>query len=268
MNQQTGSGSGQQVSTSPKLEYWRELRSLIVHEDNLVNHRFSWLLTYEGFLMGGFFLIQGGLLSAKIPASALICAEVFLCVVLMLSMWICYITGQTICAAYKHTANVFQAWVDRFPEEWREACTVPDWLRRWKEESGSFRQPTFGQTNVSKIGVHQPGVLQTNAPQSNAAQLNAQSKSEFPSILGHFKYPAFGRTARIPFILGLINLLAAAACLLAIAYVLHRPESFAQQPPVAPVENKTVTYVYKEPNASSTQPPAAKSAHKAQSSSR
>lgn len=86
MNQQTGSGSSQQAGANAKLEYWRELRGLIVHEDNLVNHRFSWLLTYEGFLMGGFFLIQGGLLSAKIPASALICAEGFLIAVLVLSM--------------------------------------------------------------------------------------------------------------------------------------------------------------------------------------
>jgi hypothetical protein len=93
------------IPAATKLEYWRELRSMIMHEDNLVNHRFSWLLTFEGFLLGGFFLVQSGILSSKLPPGAIVPVETFLLLVLLLSMWICFITGQTISAAYRQTAT-------------------------------------------------------------------------------------------------------------------------------------------------------------------
>ncbi len=41
----------------PDVVDWKRVRSAIEHENNLTHQRFSWLLTSQGFLASGFFLI-------------------------------------------------------------------------------------------------------------------------------------------------------------------------------------------------------------------
>lgn len=36
---------------------WKRVRSSIEHENHLMNHRLTWLLTSQGFLLGGFLLV-------------------------------------------------------------------------------------------------------------------------------------------------------------------------------------------------------------------
>jgi hypothetical protein len=187
---------------SQKMSYWSEMRSLIMHEDNLVNHRFSWLLTYEGFLMGGFFLVQNGLLSNNVSVGVVIAAEIFMLPVMLASMWICFITGQTISAAYRQTATVYHTWIRRYPEENWERSDVPPWFSPFTK--GNHRgNPTKPPAN-----------------------------SEFPPILGGFNYHPLGKTLRIPFILFAINFLGAMACIGIAIYVHGHPTSL--HPPAAP----------------------------------
>jgi hypothetical protein len=45
-------------------EHWEMVRSAIVHEDNLCNHRFTWLLSLHSFLFIAFGTVQSGVLNA------------------------------------------------------------------------------------------------------------------------------------------------------------------------------------------------------------
>jgi hypothetical protein len=184
-----------------KMEYWREMRALIMHEDNLVNHRFSWLLTYEGFLMGGFFLLQSALLSNKASVSIMVAAELVLLPIMLASMWICFITGQTISAAYRQTAMVYETWVTHYKEERWQRSPVPRWFLQ------------FGQDPHNEAIRLPPG-------------------SQFPPLLGKFTYHALGRTVRIPFILCMVNLLAAIGCIAIAGYAFsHRATASVQTAP-------------------------------------
>jgi hypothetical protein len=168
-----------------KLTYWHEMRDLISHEDTLVNHRFSWLLTYQGFLMGGFFLVQSAIADDKLTVPMILGVEVFLLVVMLCSMWICFITGQNISAAQRQATSVYRTWIRRYPEENWPTFPLPRWF--WP----------FSRLSLSAI----------NDPDE------PPQGSEFPPLRGYFNYHSLGHTARIPFILCLINLLAAVACL-------------------------------------------------------
>src|ERR1051325_3635716 len=89
-----------------KRKFWEALRTAIVHEDNLVNHRLTWLLTIEGFLLGGFFLVQNSLLSAKLAIRTVIAIESLLTIIFLGSIWICLISGYLIAAAYQQVALI------------------------------------------------------------------------------------------------------------------------------------------------------------------
>lgn len=183
-----------------KLELWIELRNAIIHEDNLVNHRFSWLLTFEGFLMAGFFLVQSAIVANKMSSEAIVGVEVFLVLVLLGSLWVCYISGQTISAAYRQVSSVQQAWKRLFPEEAWTSCQIPKWFFPWAAES-----PSDSHDAVP------PG-------------------SEFPPIRGEFTYRQSGRTQRIPFILFSVNLLAIVMSLLIALVAWGYPAALYAQP--------------------------------------
>jgi prepilin signal peptidase PulO-like enzyme (type II secretory pathway) len=44
-------------SCDPEIVDWKRVRSAIEHENMLTNQRFTWLLTSQGFLLGGFVLV-------------------------------------------------------------------------------------------------------------------------------------------------------------------------------------------------------------------
>jgi len=48
----------------PEIVDWKRVRSSIEHENTLTTARFSWLLTSQGFLLGGFVLLFQGLAKA------------------------------------------------------------------------------------------------------------------------------------------------------------------------------------------------------------
>lgn len=63
-----GQGSPQQIQAMPSVagarEHWEMVRSAIVHEDNLVNHRLTWLLSLHAFVLIAFGAVQSGVLNS------------------------------------------------------------------------------------------------------------------------------------------------------------------------------------------------------------
>src|SRR6185295_1750076 len=105
------------TSSHDKVEYWEQLRAAIVHEDNLVHHRLTWLLTIEAFLVAGFFAVQTSGLSGKLEAVTMYWLEAILIVVLVFSLWFCLIVSSMITAAYEQIALIKRAWTRKYPGE-------------------------------------------------------------------------------------------------------------------------------------------------------
>ncbi len=200
-----------------KWEYWREMRQIIMHEDNLVNHRFTWLLTFEGFLMGGFFLVQNGLFSNKVSMSVIASAEAFLCVIMLLSMWICYVAGRVISTAYHHSAIVYGKWKSVYADEWWDEEKLPPWFL-----------PISGDVGVvSTEEIKHPQNHHSLASENFEVAKEAERKvPQFPPLMGKFRYCRFGEAQRIPFALLLINAIAAIGCIFIIAFSRYHPDSF------------------------------------------
>src|SRR5690349_14187228 len=58
-----------------KLKLWEVLRELIVHEDDLVNQRLTWLFAIHAFIVGGFFVVQADVLKSHFPPWSATAAE-------------------------------------------------------------------------------------------------------------------------------------------------------------------------------------------------
>jgi hypothetical protein len=84
------------LTTPEKLEYWETLRNAINHENELVDHRLTWLLSVEGFLLGGFFVAQGAVLSHYVPAWAITAVQLLLIGIFLAALWFCIIIGAAI----------------------------------------------------------------------------------------------------------------------------------------------------------------------------
>src|SRR4051794_39612203 len=120
------------VQESPfeeKRKYWEQLRNAIVHEDNLVNHRLTWLLAIEGFLLGGFFLGQSAVLANKLTAGASGGMELLLVMSFLGECWIAYISGSLNAAAYLQIGFIRNSWLRKYPEEQRHIPRLPRWIR-------------------------------------------------------------------------------------------------------------------------------------------
>ncbi len=179
-----------------KGKYFERIRSLVVHEDDLVNNRLTWLLTIEGFLISGFVLVQQSALSNDPPFAVIACTEgLFICIFIA-AIWICYITGVNIAAAYEQVAAVSRMWENLYEEEKIEPPPpYPMWIR----------EPP------------------------DAAQDPPKSKAEYPPVFGCYKYATrhrlktwFTSAKRIPFILMVINLLAIGVSGAMIVFFLER----------------------------------------------
>lgn len=97
-----------------KLAYWEQFRHAIMHEDNLVNHRLTWLLTIEGFLIGGFFVLQNSMLSKHLAALEIVGIEFLLVLILLGAAAVCYISYLMISCAYEQTRNIRELWFDKY----------------------------------------------------------------------------------------------------------------------------------------------------------
>jgi hypothetical protein len=184
------------VDESPfeqKRKYWEQLRNAIVHEDNLVNHRLTWLLTIEAFLLGGFFLVQSSVLANKLTGGASSGIEVLLVLSFLGACWIAYISGSLNAAAYQQIAFIRNAWLQKYPEERRPIPRLPRWIR------GSGALPEAARENPYQYEG------ETETP--------SEKLPEYPPIMGEFRYSYPQSAQRIPFVLLVLNGIAIVACL-------------------------------------------------------
>lgn len=166
-----------------KYRYWALLRDAIVHEDNLVNHRLTWLLTIEGFLFGGFFVIQNSMLSSQLTSWTVFGVEILMMLIFVAAWWINYVSGCMISAAYRQVVLIRHAWHKKYNEEVRPPEDLPGWIRRNSFECGT------------DDNVNHPG------------------GAEFPPIMGSFKYTYLSNSKRIPMVLLALNTIAIVVCL-------------------------------------------------------
>lgn len=174
-----------------KGQFWDRCRAAIVHEDSLVNHRITWLLSTQAFLVAGFFAAQAAVLAYKPAPGAVAGIEFLLAWVLLGAAWVCYITGSTIAAAYRQLSLIREAWLRAYgreaghPEE-----PMPAWL---------LTDPRAADTtSVARAG--QPAPATGDPP-------------EYPPISGKFRYSFVCGTARIPFVLLAMDIPLVLVCL-------------------------------------------------------
>lgn len=97
-------------------EHWEMIRRAIEHEDNLTNHRLIWLLTAQGFLLGGFFFAQNAIVNLKTPATQWK-YELILSIIFLGAIRLCMIVGTGIALASEHIARVSRWWMRTYPTE-------------------------------------------------------------------------------------------------------------------------------------------------------
>ena len=68
---------------------WEMTRDAIKHEDNLRHKRLGALLTIEGFLVGGFFVFQGRVLTLPVDLVSFRFVEVFVLAVFLIGIVVC-----------------------------------------------------------------------------------------------------------------------------------------------------------------------------------
>jgi len=94
---------------NPEIIDWKRARSVIEHENTLVNNRVTWLLVSQGFL----FAAYGTLLTSWGKAELRIGRETFvllLLALLIISGYICISIGIVLAAAVKHIKYVHSWW--------------------------------------------------------------------------------------------------------------------------------------------------------------
>lgn len=166
-----------------KQKYWEQLRNAIVHEDNLINHRLTWLLTSEWFVLSGFAIIQAAVLSNKLTLWMILGTELLLLMPIFMGMiWLCIISGSMSMAALQQIQLIRYVWIQRYPEEQRESLPLPRWI--WGEE-------------------YQP----------NHVTLNEKPAQFPPTIVGAFHYFSKWRSIQhVPIVLLIVNLIIILAC--------------------------------------------------------
>ena len=170
-----------------KARYWDQVRNAIIHEDNLVNHRLTWLLTVEGFLIGGFALVETTILAGKLSPWPALVTQLILAVLFLLAIWVCLIVGTMIAAAYGQIGQIYVAWVKEYPNEPHDKTPLPEWL--WKG-----------------------GALPTMPP-STTSPSTPRSLPVYPQLIGTYEYSYWLNTQRIPVIFLTLNAIACAICL-------------------------------------------------------
>jgi hypothetical protein len=92
----------------PRVADWKRVRSVIEHENTLVNHRVTWLLASQGFLLAGYLALLSGWAKTdlKIGPETLV-ALIF--ALFGISAYICLSIGIMLYAAIRHIKHI-QCW--------------------------------------------------------------------------------------------------------------------------------------------------------------
>src|SRR5262249_28754325 len=79
-----------------KKDHWDMVRGAIQHEDELVNHRLTWLFAIHGFLLYGFATAQLAVLNTSATIGSVAFLEILLALVFACAMVLCRVVGFTV----------------------------------------------------------------------------------------------------------------------------------------------------------------------------
>lgn len=170
-----------------KKEQWELVRKAVEHEDIVFNHRLTWLLLMQGFLITIFALGQGAVLSGKPSMFSTVLLEGVLAVVLYAGFRCCAVIARTLALAGEHQVHLREWWMQTYADERRAARILPAdsgqqgerrWYVRWlaclvERDSGWWKARSIFRYS-----------LRTDAP-----AVETIPPTPFPPVHGHFDVP-------------------------------------------------------------------------------
>ncbi len=97
-------------------DHFEMVRAAIAHEDNLVNHRLTWLVAVHAFLLTFFAGAQGAVLAQQDQHLRLL-TEILLCIIFAGATWLSLIVGRAVLCANLHIDHLKHWWMDKYPSE-------------------------------------------------------------------------------------------------------------------------------------------------------
>ncbi len=101
------------------------IRGAIVHEDNLINHRLTWLLTAHAFMFAAFAAVQNVVMTKDLSRTQIVFLELLLVVLFGYSMLLCHSVNFAVSLAHKHLAHLRSWWMKTYESECRKPVSVP-----------------------------------------------------------------------------------------------------------------------------------------------
>ncbi|MFI5460873.1 MAG: hypothetical protein ACHRXM_36140 [Isosphaerales bacterium] len=201
--------------------HWEMVRGAIIHEDNLINHRLTWLLITEGFLLSGFFAVQTAAFSAKLSWREVVLFESLLAVILLVSLFICRIIGYAVACAHAHVSHLKEWWMETYKTEWRIEIVVPPdvdkkaWWKRilWWNPIWWLSKHDSDETNSAKNSKTEEQEKSGKPP--NKATWPARLTKQ-PPIIGNFKPYLWITGDLIPVCFFVLNLILCVCIVLAL----------------------------------------------------
>lgn len=110
--------SSRQDDQSTSLEQWKQVRELVVHEDNLSNQRLTWLFNSQALLFAAFALIFQALLKKDMAPEDVQAAKAVLSIVVTIGIFVCLIINSSIEVGVKHLDSITKKWAEQH-EDWK-----------------------------------------------------------------------------------------------------------------------------------------------------
>jgi hypothetical protein len=188
------------------------LRGAVVHEDNLINHRLTWLLVAHGFLITGLVLVQTAALKGGQDRPApvvVVILEVLLVLLFACAIVLCRVVGSAVTCALEHQVHLRLWWMKKYATEERADIDFPRPPRTgiralmfaWLRGEPFFR---YMLTNPA-VPIHAPAESRELQPQDT--HLTTQ-----PPLLGSFKIGLWAGVSAIPMVFLLIDMVIALTC--------------------------------------------------------
>jgi hypothetical protein len=147
------------IIPGPK-EHWEMVRSAVVHEDNLVNHRLVWLLTGHAFLFVSFGAVQNAVLTNKISSVEHVTLEVVLAFVFIGALAIARVVGISISLATAHNRRLEMWWCGKHDQSTasvdlsKAKIRTWRWWHWWKDVGDSLKEPDVLPATDTQPPIH------------------------------------------------------------------------------------------------------------------
>lgn len=110
--------SNRQEGHSGSLEQWKQVRSLIEHEDEVTHQRLTWLFNSQALLFAAFALIFQALINKNIEPEYIQTTRVVLAVTATVGIATCLFIQTAVNAAVEHSSELSRRWREH-NEDWK-----------------------------------------------------------------------------------------------------------------------------------------------------